>query len=143
MYDLLKYDTEVHVFPRQSFLEKWISAPNCHASVAINDSGRVVGYTVVRTTLRSGDGWRIGPLFADNFQIARHLCQDACGKVAAEDPGAVDVPYGDHVNPDALKMVNELSGSPQPLKCVRVYSKGIPSGMPLQKLFGITSLEFG
>ena len=71
--DLLEYDTHVHVFPRQVFLEKWISAPNCHASVTISDKGRVVGYTVVRTTLKRGDGWRIGPLFADNAEIATSL----------------------------------------------------------------------
>ena len=55
--DLLEYDTDVHVFPHQAFLEKWISARNCHASVAISDNGRVVGYTVVRTTLKRGDAW--------------------------------------------------------------------------------------
>jgi hypothetical protein len=143
-HDLLEYDTHVHVFPRQSFLEKWISAPNCHASVAISD-GRVVGYTVVRTTLKSGDGWRIGPLFADNSQIARCLYREACNNVAAEDPRgiiAVDVPYGDLINPDALKIAKELSGVPT-IKCVRMYKKDIPSSMPLQKLFGITTLELG
>ena len=140
-HDLLEYDTHVHVFPRQSFLEKWISAPNCHASVAISD-GRVVGYTVVRTTLKSGDGWRIGPLFADNSQIARSLYREACSNVAAEDPRgiiAVDVPYGDRINPDALKIVKELSEIPT-IKCVRMYKKDIPSSMPLHKLFGITAL---
>jgi hypothetical protein len=143
--DLLEYDTHVHVFPRQAFLEKWISAPNCHASVAISDNGRVVGYTVVRTTLKREDGWRIGPLFADNAEIARSLYREACVKVAAEDPQgiiAVDVPYGDLINPDALKIVKELSGIPT-FKCARIYTKGIPASMPLQKLFGITAIEIG
>ena len=110
--DLLEYDTHVHVFPRQAFLEKWISAPNCHASVAIRNDGKIVGYTVVRTTLKRGDGWRIGPLFADNTEIARSLYREACGKVAAEDPQGLitaDVPYGDIINPDTLKVVEEMS----------------------------------
>ena len=145
--DLLEYDTHVHVFPRQAFLEKWISAANCHASVAISDNGRVVGYTTVRMTLKKGDGWRIGPLFADNAEIARSLYREACGRVAAEDPQgiiAIDVPYGDLVNPDALQIVKELSGTPVPkLMLMRGYTKGIPSNMPLQKLFGITALELG
>ena len=143
--DILQYDTNVHVFPRQSFLEKWISASNCHASVAINEDRRVVGYTVVRTTLKREDGWRIGPLFADNAEIARSLYREACSKVAAEDPQgiiAVDVPYGDLINPDALKIVKELSGIPT-FKCARIYTKGIPASMPLQKLFGITAIEIG
>ena len=143
--NLLRYDTEVHVFQRQSFLEKWITAPNCHASVAISDNGRVVGYIVIRTTLKREEGWRVGPLFADNSQIARSLYREVCSKIAAENPEdiiAVDVPYGDLVNPDALKIVKELSGIPT-FKCVRLYTKGIPSSMPLKKLFGITSLEIG
>ena len=145
--DLLKYDTHVNVLPRRAFLEKWISAPNCHASVAISDSGRVVGYTVVRTTFKKGDGWKIGPLFGDSSKIARSLYREACGKVAAEDPQgiiAVDVPYGDLINPDALRIVKELSGIPALApKCVRGYTKGMPSNMPLRKLFGITTLELG
>ena len=140
-HDLLEYDTHVHVFPRQSFLEKWITAPNCHASVAISD-GRVVGYTVVRTTLKSGDGWRIGPLFADNSQIARNLYREACSNVAAEDPRgiiAVDVPYGDLINPDALKIVKELSGIPT-MKSVRmIYPKRrVLQESPEQQSYHIT-----
>ena len=145
--DILQYDTNVHVFPRQAFLEKWISAPNCHASVAINEDRRVVGYTVVRTTLKSEDGWKIGPLFADNAEIARSLYREACGKVAAEDPQgiiAVDVPYGDLINPDALKIVKELSAVRAPKSsCLRGYSKDMSSNMPSQKLFGMTTLELG
>ena len=144
-HNLLKYDTSAHVFPRQSFLEKWVFAPNCFASVALNDTGDVVGYAVVRTTLRKEDGWRIGPLFADNSQIARGLYNDMCTKVAVEDPRAViavDVPYGNLTNPDTLKLVNELSGKPS-FKCMRMYRKGVPSGMPVQNIFGITAIEIG
>ena len=143
--NLLEYDIHVHVFPRQAFLEKWISAPNCHASVAVSNDGKIVGYTVVRSTLKRGDGWRIGPLFADNAEIARSLYREACGRVAAEDPQGLitaDVPYGDLINPDALKVVKEMSAT-LTFKCVRVYTKGIPLGMPLQKLFAITSLSIG
>ena len=142
---LLKYDTAVHAFSRKLFLEKWVFAPNCHASVAIDKQERIVGYSVIRSTLREEDGWRIGPLFADDALIARSLYQDVCTKVAKKDPKAViavDVPYGDFFNPDTLKIVNELSGKPS-FKCMRIYKKGVPSWMPLQKVFGITSIEIG
>ena len=142
---LIKYDTSLHAFPRNSFLEKWVFAPNCHASVAIDKQERIVGYSVIRSTLREEDGWRIGPLFADDALIARSLYQDVCTKVAMKDPKAViavDVPYGDFFNPDTLKIVNELSGKPS-FKCMRIYKKGVPSWMLLQKVFGITSIEIG
>ena len=143
--DLLEYDTAVNVFPRQAFLEKWISAPNCHASVAICGDGKIVGYTVVRSTFKRGDGWRIGPLFADTAEVARNLYREACSKVAAEDPQGLitaDIPYGDLLNPDTLNIVKEMSAM-LTFKCERVYTKGIPSSTPLHKLFAITSLSIG
>ena len=144
-HDLLEYDTAVHVFPRQAFLEKWISAPNCHASVAFRGDGKIVGYIVVRSTFKRGDGWRIGPLFADTAEIARNLYHEACSKVAAEDPQGLitaDIPYGDLLNPDTLNIVKEMSAI-LTFKCERYYMKGIPSSMPLQRLFAITSLSIG
>ena len=143
--DLLDYDTSIHVFPRRSFLEKWVFAPNCRAYAATNDNGEIVGYVVVRTTIKQEEGWRIGPVFADNSLIARNLYRAVFDKVAAEDPSgivAVDVPYGDIVNPEALQIVKELSGTPS-FKCVRLYTKGIPSGIPLKKIFGLTTIEIG
>ena len=143
--DILEYDTSVHVFARQSFLEKWISAMNSRAFVATNDKGKVVGYVVVRTTLKQGDGWKIGPLFADNSQIARGLYLAVFDKVAAENPTAVvtvDVPFGDTSNPDALQIAKELSATPV-FTAVRMYSKGVPSSMPLRKVFALTTLELG
>ena len=113
-HDILEYDTSIHVFGRQLFLEKWISAPNSRAFVTIDDKGKVVGYAVVRTTLKQGDGWRIGSLFADDSQIARSLYQAVFDKVAMEDPigvVAVDVPFGDLFNPDAVQIAKELSGT--------------------------------
>ena len=71
--DLLEYDTSVGVYPRLAFLKQWTSAPNSYAFVATNDERRVVGYTVVRKTLRPQDGWKIGPLYADNSNIAQSL----------------------------------------------------------------------
>ena len=144
--DILEYDTSVHAFGRQLFLEKWISATNSRAFVTTDDKGKVVGYAVVRTTLKQGDGWRIGPLFADDSQIARSLYRAVFDKVATEDPTgvvAVDVPFGDLVNPDALQIAKELSDTTPEFLYVRMYTKGVPSGMSLKKIYGLTSLGLG
>ena len=138
---LLDYDTHVHVFPRRAFLEKWVFAPNCYCSVAVNSSsGSVVGYGVVRTTFSSTNDWRIGPLFADNSDIARSLCQDMCVKVAAKEPQAVitlDVAYGKNFSPDSLQLVTELGGNPT-FKMIRAYMYGVPPNTPLHKIFVMT-----
>ena len=55
---ILQYDTEVNNYPRPLFLEKWVFAPNCFCSVAIDRNGDVVGYGVVRRTVGKV-GWRL------------------------------------------------------------------------------------
>ena len=143
---LLDYDTSVHVYARSSFLEKWISAPNSYSYAATNDDGAVVGYTVVRRTLREEDGWRIGPLFADDSKIARLLYKAVLGQISAIDPTSmvtVDVPFGSGMtNPDAFQITKEILATPE-FTTVRIYSNGTPSNLPLHKVFGLTSLELG
>ena len=137
---LLDYDTQVHVVARQSFLENWVFAPNCHCSVAVDSGGKVVGYGVVRTTLGEGSGWRIGPLFADSSVIARSLYRDMCVQVARDDPQAVvtaDVSYGRYFSPDTLELLAELNGKAT-FQMMRVYKYGVPRNMPLHKVFVMT-----
>lgn len=142
---LLQYDTEVNTFRRCSFLKKWVFAPNCHCSVAIDNLGKVIGYGVVRSTLRKEDGWKIGPLFADNFAIARNIFKSMCDRVTTEHPRAVvviDIPYGLSFNEELLNLVIECNGRSL-TKFVRLYKHGVPENMQLEKVFGITSLEIG
>ena len=142
-HDLLEYDTSIQSFSRPQFLEKWIYAPNSHAFTAINDEGSVVGYIVVRRILHPEDGWRMGPLFADNSKIARSLYQAVFTKVAEVDPTGVidtDVPCGDLFDPGTTQIPKDLSGTPI-FTCARMYTKGVPSSMQLKKIFVVTALE--
>ena len=139
---VVEYDTSVHAYPRESFLEKWISAPNCYSFAATDSDGTVVGYTVVRTILDPDDGWKVGPLFADDTQIARSLCKTVFEKVAAEDrPSAniiISVPFGGVSNPDALQVAKEVSARLE-RTTARVYTHRVPSELQLQKMFALTS----
>ena len=140
--ELLKYDTSVHVYARPSFLEKWISAPNCLSYAAVSQEGCVTGYAVVRTAGRKEDGWIAGPIFADNSQIATSLYQAVIEGVAAQDPTAciaVYIPYGDGCNPECLSVAAEFSWESE-TEYVRMYTKGVPPCLPLHKVFGITSV---
>ena len=139
---IVDYDTSIHVYARSSFLKQWIYAPNCYAFAATNDDGAMVGYTVVRT-LRDKHSWRIGPLFADNSQIAKSLYRTVIDKVAITDPSAamfVDVPTGDLPNPEASTIMRELSATPT-RSTIRVYAKNVPSKLQLSRIFGMTSLS--
>ena len=137
--DILDYDTSVHFYARASFLRKWICAPNCFSYVATDHSGSVLGYTVVRSTFRQEDGWSVGPLFAENSDIAKSLYQSVFQRVSAEDPKGVvsiDVPFG-----NALEIARELP-SKETATFVRIYNKQ-PFNFPLMKVFGLTSLNLG
>ena len=61
----------------------------------------------MRTIFRPEDGWKLGPLFAENSEIAKSLYQTVFRRVSAEDPKwvvTIDVPYG-----NALEISRELS----------------------------------
>ena len=120
-------------------------APNCHCSIAIDSLGKVVGYGVIRSTLRDEDGWRIGPLYADNFATAKTIFKTMCDKITTEIPQAlvtIDIPYGLSFNNESLSLVTECNGTSLGT-FVRIYKNGIPETMPLEKIFGLTSLELG
>ena len=87
--------------------------------------------------------WKIGPLFADNSQIARSLYKGVLEKVLTEDPNGtvtVDVPFGTLFSSDTLQIVKELSGS-HCFTFSRMYTKGLPTNMDLKKIFGLTTLQ--
>ena len=50
---------------RHSFLKKWITAPHSRSFAAVNSSGELLGYTVIRKVVGVDQGYRIGPLFAN------------------------------------------------------------------------------
>ena len=140
--DLLEYDTSIRVYSRPSFLHKWISSPNCFAFVATGNDGAVVGYTVVRTIWGQEHEWKLGPLCADNSQIAKSLYKTVFEKVAADDPTAIigaDVPFGDSTNPDALDLMKDLPSTLSDAFSTRFYKHGVPSELQLQKIFALTS----
>lgn len=82
---LLDYDRRWFPAPREQFLRLWLSPPR-RALVAMRD-GSVVGYGVAR---ECRDGWKIGPLFADDEPLARTLfaglAREAGGVVHVDAP---------------------------------------------------------
>ena len=141
--DVLEYNTSVYGFERYSFLQKWVTSSNSWGCVATNDEGKVVGYAIVRTTHPQDQWWKVGPLLADNSQIARSLYKGVLERVSAEDPNGtviVDVPFGTLFSSDTLQIVEELYGS-HCFTFSRMYTKGIPSNMDPKKLFGLTTVQ--
>ena len=140
---IIEYDASIYGFSREKFLQKWICAPNSHSYVATAEDGTISGYVVIRTALKQDEGWRFGPLFADNCSIARSLYKAVFDRVSSEDQDAkmcADVPYGDITNQEAMLFVEEIPSTIIGM-CTRMYTRGVPPRMLLQKIYAHTALE--
>jgi predicted N-acetyltransferase YhbS len=132
--ELLAFDAAVFGTERERFLRAWIDRPPGRA-LACMERGRLAGYGVVRPCRV---GAKVGPLFADDEDVAGTLLS---GLIAAVGPGTdvfVDLPAA---NPRArhLRAAREM----EPVfETVRMYLNGRPPE-DLQRVFGVTTLEFG
>ena len=140
---LADYDAVMFGAPRDSFLKEWIAAPHARGFAAVNSSGELLGYTVIRKVIVDGEGYRVGPLFANNLDTARNLLAAAAKFASDTTPDDkyvyIDVPDR---NPQAVGLVQEMSGVDINYPTYRMYTKGDPN-LPMTKIYGMTSIELG
>src|SRR5215813_3444726 len=91
------YDRRHFPAPRTRFLQHWIRRPEGHA-LAVIDGGEIRGYAVMRPCRT---GYKIGPLFAANVELAESLLVSIASRVPGQ-PIFLDVP---EINRDALALV--------------------------------------
>ena len=63
---LVNYDSRFFPVRRIQFLSTWVRMPDSHGGAVVR-SGWIIGYGIIR---RCWAGFKVGPLFADNEQIA-------------------------------------------------------------------------
>ncbi|WNV03804.1 GNAT family N-acetyltransferase [Candidatus Methylospira mobilis] len=127
------YDHQVFPADRPQFLRDWLIMPQARG-LACYDGRALHGYGVIR---KSRDGYRIGPLFADDGNIAEKLF---LGLV--KDIGDANV-FLDI--PDACTAAVSLAekyGLAPVFATARMYSQEAPR-VDLQKMFGVTTFELG
>jgi ribosomal protein S18 acetylase RimI-like enzyme len=132
--DLSAYDRPFFPDNREQFLQRWINQPQSRALGFVRD-GSLAGYGVVRAC-RSG--YKIGPLFADNPEIAENLFLALQGNIPEKAPFFLDAPA---VNAAAVDLAKRHHMVPI-FETARMYSGGAPH-LPLDRLFGVTSFELG
>lgn len=130
---LLNYDTPIFGLSRKTFLEHWIKMPNAHI-LGKMEKNCLSGYGIIRSC---ANGYKIGPLFADNFDIAKEIYQGLCIK-AENNPVFLDVPA---INPKALQLAEEAKLE-KVFETARMYNK-TPPKQQLDKVFGVTTFELG
>ena len=131
--DLAAYDRRHFFAPRDQFLRRWIAQ---EGSVALGfvDGRRLKGYGVLR---KCRSGYKIGPLFADQPEIAEGLFSALCNHAVGE-PVSIDIP---EPNQAAAQLAARHDMRPD-FTCERMYLKGDP-GLPLDNIFGLTTFEAG
>ena len=130
---LMAWDTLYFPGPREAFLRGWLGTPG-HVARVLLRNGDIAGWGVVR---RCRDGHRIGPLVAVDEAGAEALF-GALASVSAPGPVFVDAP-----EPNAVAAaLARRHGLLPTFETARMY-RGPAPALPLDRIYGITSLELG
>ncbi len=132
--DIARYDTALFPAPRHQFLKLWLTQPESIALAALHDK-QVVGYGVIR---KCRIGYKIGPLFADNNDIANKLYLALCHFVEPGIKVYLDVP---EVNKTAVELA-ESYGMQKVFGTARMYTKSQPD-IDVNKIFSVSTFELG
>lgn len=127
---------ELPFFPenRSAFLKCWLNQPDSTA-LGMTENEKLAGYGLIR---KCKNGYKIGPLYADNPDIADNLFLSLKSKIDATNPIYLDTP---EVNKQAIDLA-ERHNMKASFETARMYTKEDP-GLPLDQIFGITSFEIG
>jgi hypothetical protein len=127
------YDRRHFPAPRPGFLERWVRAPGGHA-VGVRRRGALAGFGVLRPCRT---GYKLGPLFADDPELAERLYSELARRVPGE-PIYLDAPER---NPAAIELANRHAMR-EVFGCARMYLGPAPA-LPDREIFGVTTLELG
>lgn len=131
---ILEYDTSIYGIFRKRFLEKWLSMPNVK-SFGVMEKNKLIGYGVMRPCIQ---GFMIGPLFADNSEVAHSIYQGLCSTVSNASPVFWNVP-------EANIYAERLAESYQcksVFMTARMYLKKPPKQL-LENIYSVATFEVG
>ena len=131
------YDASREPSPRPHFLRDWLHHPAGKVLALVDGQGLCHGFGRIRPCLlREGTGWRIGPLLADDADLAEQLLRGLLerhrGVVLLDVPGA---------NPAAAALMGRLGFGPTS-ETLRMY-RGAQPQVSLADVYGLACLELG
>lgn len=129
-----RYDQPFFPVNRSQFTKSWINQPECH-SVGIMQNGNLAGYGVIR---KCRNGYKIGPLYADNMELAESLFLALKSKTNSSEPIFLDTP---EINQAAVELA-EKNNMKVSFETARMYTGDFPD-IPTNRLFGVASFEIG
>lgn len=131
--EVIAFDAKHFPAKRARFLKAWIEQAGAFSALYIED-GHILGFGVIRPCVQ---GFRIGPLFAQDYQVAHDLLIYLVSHVENQSV-FLDVPA---CNPNALKLARDFNMH-QDFETVRMYRHQKPL-VNMHQIFGITSFELG
>lgn len=131
---LAAYDRACFPVSREPFLKKWSDLPGSYGLASV-ENGALRGYGVIR---RCRKGYKIGPLFADDFTLAQTLWVHLAAQAGSGEPVYLDAP---EINASALRLAADF-GMTEVFGTARMY-RGTAPASEVGKVFGVTSLELG
>jgi GNAT superfamily N-acetyltransferase len=132
--ELCAYDEPLFGGPRRDFLAAWLGQDDAVA-LGARQQGELHGFVVARACL---EGTKIGPLFADDPAIAESLLDAVKATLPEGATVIMDVP-----EPNAMALaLAEANGMIPVFETARMYRGGDP-GLPIDRVFGITTFELG
>lgn len=131
---VIAYDLSVGGVIRKEFLTHWLSGTNTRKTLVAYNDAKLCGVVTIRQCV---EGFKIGPLLADDAAIANSLIIAAARKLSAKQI-FIDVP---ETNEDANRLV-ELMNFQAVFETARMYCGDAPE-FDHSRLFGIATLELG
>lgn len=132
------FDRDFFPAKREGFLKRWVAPEHpTRRGFALVEDGEMTGYGAIRAC---HDGYKIGPLFAEKPEGADILFRALAGMVKGQTV-YLDVP---EPNKAALALAERYELSPD-FETARMYKPGLAGTpeLPLDKIFGITTMELG
>ena len=132
-----KFDEKRENTPRPHFLSSWLNHPSGKVIAVMDKKKRCHGFGRIRPCLlKKGDGWRIGPLMADDPELLkillRKLIESHTGLIIVDAPG---------LNKLASEVFINL-GFKSESETFRMY-RGSQPPVSMNDVYGLACLELG
>ncbi|MBP7117868.1 MAG: GNAT family N-acetyltransferase [Candidatus Cloacimonetes bacterium] len=131
---LCDYDSKHFGCTRDNFLQAWLLQSNAQCRILMQD-GRILAFGCIRKCF---EGYKIGPLFADDFCYAERMLQYLISSIPEKESYYLDVPQP---NAAALRLAEQYDMQTV-FETARMYLGPAPK-LPLDNIYGITSFELG
>ncbi len=130
--ELSAYDNTIHTKPRETFIKQWVNPDTTRTLLAKNPQGEMIGYGCSQPNFQGS--YHIGPIYADDPQVALVLFNNLASKIPEGAEVGVDV-LQDSTTFNQLMKTHHFT---YVLDLVRMYNK-CAIELPLDKVHCIST----